>query len=136
MIRSILVGTDTSTAAALAVEQAGELARSHDAELLVLCVRPPVDAREVFDPAGLPDVERHLEGLTRRLSGITVRAFQGTGDPAEIICEVAEKNDVDVIVVGNRGTRGRRRWFLGSVPNAVVQHSPCSVFIVDTREAQ
>ena len=45
----------------------------------------------MFDPAGLPDVERHLEGLTRRLSGIAVRALQETGDPAAIICEVAER---------------------------------------------
>lgn len=136
MIRSILVGTDTSAAATLAAEQAGELARSHGAELLVLFVRPPVDAREIFDPAGVPDIDRYLEDLTQRLSGVKVRTRQEAGDPAETICDVAEKEDIDVIVVGNRGTRGRRRWFLGSVPNAVVQHSPCSVFIVDTREAQ
>lgn len=136
MIRSILVGTDTSAAAILAVEEAGRLARAHDAELVVLYVRPPVDAREVFDPAGVPDVDRHLQDLVQLLSGVKVRTRQESGDPAEKICDVAEEEGVDVIVVGNRGTRGRRRWFLGSVPNAVVQHSPCSVFIVDTREAQ
>jgi nucleotide-binding universal stress UspA family protein len=136
MIRSIMVGTDTSPAATLAVEEAAQLAQAHDAELVVLYVRPPVDAREMFDPAGIPDVDRHLEELTQRLAGVKVRTRQEAGDPAETICDVAEKEGVDVIVVGNRGTRGRRRWFLGSVPNAVVQHSPCSVFIVDTREAQ
>ena len=136
MIRSILVGTDTSAAAILAVEEAGRLARAHDAELVVLYVRPPVDAREVFDPAGVPDVDRHLQDMVQLLSGVKVRTRQEPGDPAEKICDVAEEEGVDVIVVGNRGTRGRRRWFLGSVPNAVVQHSPCSVFIVDTREAQ
>lgn len=136
MIRSILVGTDTSAAATLAVEQAGSLARAHDAELVVLYVRPPVDARQVFDPASVPDVDRHLEDLSQQLAGVKVRTRQETGDPAETICDVAEEEGVDVIVVGNRGTRGRRRWFLGSVPNAVVQHSPCSVLIVDTREAQ
>ncbi len=135
MIRSIMVGTDTSPAATLAVEEAAQLAQAHDAELLVLYVRPPVDAREMFDPAGMPDVDSHLEGLTQRLAGVKLRTRQEAGDPAETICDVAEKEGVDVIVVGNRGTRGRRRWFLGSVPNAVVQHSPCSVFIVDTREA-
>ena len=136
MIRSIMVGTDTSPAATLAVEEAAQLAQANDAELLVLYVRPPVDAREMFDPAGMPDVDRHLEELTQGLAGVKVRTRQEAGDPAETICDVAEKEGVDVIVVGNRGTRGRRRWFLGSVPNAVVQHSPCSVFIVDTREAQ
>lgn len=136
MIRSILVGTDTSAAAAVAVEEAGSLARAQDAELLVLYVRPPLDAREVFDPADVPDVDRHLDGLRSQLSNVKLRTRQENGDPAETICDVAAEEGVDVIVIGNRGTHGRRRWFLGSVPNAVVQHSPCSVLIVDTRDAQ
>lgn len=136
MIRSILVGTDTSAAAAVAVEEAGSLARAQDAELVVLYVRPPLDAREVFDPADVPDVERHLDGLRSQLSSVKFRTRQENGDPAETICDVAAEEGVDVIVIGNRGTHGRRRWFLGSVPNAVVQHSPCSVLIVDTRTAQ
>ncbi len=136
MIRSILVGTDTSPAATIAVDEAGRLARTHDAELLVLYVRPPVDVREVFDPARVPDVDSYLADLGARLSGVKVRTRREDGDAAETICDVAVEEDIDVIVVGNRGTHGRRRWFLGSVPNAVVQHSPCSVFIVDTREAQ
>jgi nucleotide-binding universal stress UspA family protein len=136
MIRSILVGTDTSPAACLAVMAAGELAQAHDAELVVLYVRPPVDAREVFDPGGVPQVDRHLDELAGQMSEVKVRTRQESGDPAETICDVAEQEGVDLIVVGNRGTHGRRRWFLGSVPNAVVQHSPCSVYIVDTREGQ
>lgn len=136
MISRVLVGTDTSPAATLAVEEAGRLARAHGAELVVLYVRPPVDAREVFDPVALPDVDAYLSDVTGRMDTIKVRTRKEAGDPAETICDVAEEEGTDVIVVGNRGTHGKRRWFLGSVPNAVVQHSPCSVFIVDTREAQ
>lgn len=136
MMRTVLVGTDTSPAATLAVEQAGALARAHHAELVVLYVRPPVDARDIFDPSALPDVDAYLDEVAGRLDGVKVRSRQEAGDPAETICDVADEEGADVIVVGNRGTRGRRRWFLGSVPNAVVQHSPCSVFVVDTREAQ
>lgn len=136
MIRSILVGTDTSAAATMAVDEAGLLARTHDAELVVLYVRPPVDARQVFDPAAVPDVDGHFEGLSARLEGLRFRTRRESGDAAATICDVAEEEGVDVIVVGNRGVHGRRRWLLGSVPNAVLQHSPCSVFVVDTREAQ
>ncbi len=136
MIRSILVGTDTSAAATLAVEEAGQLARAHDAELVVLYVRPPVDAREVFDPAAVPDVDGHFAGLAERLSGLNFRTRKESGDAAATICDVAQAEGVDVIVVGNRGTHARRRWLLGSVPNAVLQRSPCSVYVVDTREAQ
>ncbi len=135
-MRTILVGTDASAAATLAVEEAAVLARAHDAELVVVSVRPPVDAREVFDPYALPDLRTHLDGLAVRLEGVKVRTRQVSGDPAETLCESAEEEGADVIVVGNRGTRGKRRWFLGSVPNAVVHHAPCSVLVVDTREAQ
>ena len=136
MIRSILVGTDTSAAATIAVGEACELARTHDAELTILYVRPPIDVREVFDPERVPDVDGYFADLAPQLSGLNVRTRREDGDAAETICDVAAEEGVDVIVVGNRGTHGKRRWFLGSVPNAVVQHSPCSVLIVDTRVAQ
>jgi nucleotide-binding universal stress UspA family protein len=136
MIRSILVGTDTSPAATIAVDEACQMARTHDADLVVLYVRPPIDAREVFDPSRVPNVDGYFADLAPRLAGVRSRTRREDGDAAETICDVAEQEGVDVIVVGNRGTHGRRRWFLGSVPNAVVQHSPCSVLIVDTRVAQ
>jgi nucleotide-binding universal stress UspA family protein len=136
MMQKILVGTDTSASADLAVEAAAELARAQDAEMVVLYVKPPLDAREVFDPRKLPDASRYLEAMGARFDGVKVRTRLETGDPAEVVCDVAEEEGIDTIVVGNRGTHGRKRWFLGSVPNAVVQHAPCSVFIVDTRSAQ
>lgn len=53
MVQKILVGTDTSAPAELAVEAAADLATSHDAELVVLYVRPRLDVRKVFDPGKL-----------------------------------------------------------------------------------
>lgn len=136
MIRKILVGTDGSDSATLAVEEAGALARAHGAELVLVYVKAPVDPREVYDPAGVPDADAYFAKVVAGLGDVQCRTLQVSGDPAERICDVAEEENADVIVVGSRGTQGRRRWFLGSVPNAVVQHSPCSVFIVDTRAAQ
>jgi nucleotide-binding universal stress UspA family protein len=102
----------------------------------VLYVKPPVDAREVFDPSGMPDASAYLDAIAERFSNVKTRTRTESGDPAETICEVAEDESADVIVIGNRGTHGKKRWFLGSVPNGVVQHSPCSVFVIDTRSAQ
>ncbi|HXF72792.1 MAG TPA: universal stress protein, partial [Actinomycetota bacterium] len=82
MIQKLLVGTDTSAAADLAVEAAAELARAGDAELLVLYVRPPLDAREVFDPGKLPDPEAYLERMPSRFPGVKVRTRVEAGDPA------------------------------------------------------
>ncbi len=136
MPQKILVGTDASAAADMAVRAAAELAKATDAELTVMFVRPPVDAREVFAPGTMPDAEEYLASVAERHADVKIRTRVESGDPAETICQIAEEDATDVIVVGNRGTHGRKRWFLGSVPNAVVQHSPCSVYVVDTRSAQ
>lgn len=133
---TIIAATDGSAAATVAVGKAAALAEAQDAELLLLYVRPPLDSREVFRPATIPDLGAYLEDVRAHLSNVKVRTREEAGDPAETICDVAEQEGADVIVVGNRGTQGKRRWFLGSVPNAVVQHAPCSVYIVDTRRAQ
>jgi nucleotide-binding universal stress UspA family protein len=135
-MQKILVATDASPAADIAVDRAARLAAAQDGELLVLYVRPSLDAREVFSPDSLPDPDAYLGTMAERYSDVKVRTRLESGDPAETICDVAEEEAVEVIVVGNRGTQGKRRWFLGSVPNAVVQHAPTSVFIVDTRSAQ
>ena len=53
------------------------------------------------------------------------------GDPAQRICELAEAEDVQLVVVGNKGMAGVRR-FLGSVPNKVAHEVPSDVLIVKT----
>jgi nucleotide-binding universal stress UspA family protein len=136
MIQKILVGTDTSASADLAVQTAAGLALAHDAELLILHVKRPEEVRDAFDPAKAADATTYLEGMRSRFPSVKVRVRQEPGDPADRICSVAEDENVDTIVVGNRGVHGRRRRKLKSVPSAVVQRAPCSVFIVDTRTAQ
>src|SRR5262245_55051533 len=135
-VATIVVGTDTSAAADLAVDEAGRLARANGDELVVLLVRPDGDLRAVVDPAKAADPERHLSDLVRRFPDVTVRARIEHGDAAERICEVAGELKAETIVVGNRGTRGSWWKVKDSVPNLVLRHAPCSVYIVDTRRAQ
>ena len=54
------------------------------------------------------------------------------GDPADAILDVAEEQSADLIVVGNKGMTGAKRFLLGSVPNKVSHHAPCSVMIIRT----
>jgi nucleotide-binding universal stress UspA family protein len=136
MIKKVLVGTDTSASADLAVSHAAELARSYGAELTVLYVRAFDDGRDVVDPRIAADPDGYLRGLSTRLGGVPVKTRREHGDPAAAICRVAEDEAADVIVVGNRGTHGKRRGFVRSVPANVARQSPCSVLIVDTRTAQ
>jgi nucleotide-binding universal stress UspA family protein len=134
MIRKVLVGTDTSAAADLAVDAAAELARTNQAELLVVYAKNGDST--AFDPGKAPDPATYLRHVSERFPSVEARAFEEAGDPVEVLCTVAEAEDADVIVVGNRGAHDKRRRYLRSVPNGVVHCAPCSVFVVDTRKAQ
>ena len=136
MTRKILVGTDTSAAADLAVQAAAELARQGEAELLVVSVRSDGAARDAADPKKSADPDRYLAGMPDRFPHISVRSWSEPGDPADRLVEVAAAERVDTIVLGNRGTHGSWWRIRDSVPNLVLRHAPCSVFIVDTRTAQ
>src|SRR5919204_6974879 len=136
MISKVLVGTDTSASADLAVEAAADLAAGNEAELLVLYVRSDANGGEAADPKKAADPERYLERMAARFPSLKIRSWAEPGDPAERIVEVAAAERVDAIVVGNKGVHGSRWRGRGSVPTMVVRHAPCSVYIVDTRAAQ
>ena len=133
---TILVGTDTSAAADLAVDGAARLARDRNAELLVLYVRAEGDLRAAVDPTLAPDPQRHLHRLAERYPEVVTRTRVEAGDPAERIVAIAAEERADTIVVGNRGAQGSWWRVRDSIPNLVLRHAPCSVFIVDTRKAQ
>ena len=133
---TILVGTDTSSAADLAVDDAARLARDRDAELVILHVRNGDGLRSVVDPARPADPARHLAAVGARYPELHVRTLLEEGEPAAVICDVAERERAEMIVVGNRGTHGSWWRVKDSVPNLVLRYSPCSVLIVDTRRAQ
>ena len=80
------------------------------------------------------DVEALLREVTdeAKESGVSIEGFAREGEPADALIDVAEEEDADLIVVGNRGMTGASRFVLGSVPNKVSHHAPCSVMIVRT----
>ena len=147
MFHSIVVGTDGSDTATQAVRQAIELARAVGARIeLVSAYEPVSDARLREEsiqrvPQDLhwmlnprEDVEATLEQAARevRAAGVEVEVFARQGDPADAILDVAEERGSDLIVVGNKGMTGAKRFLLGSVPNKVSHHAPCSVLIIRT----
>jgi nucleotide-binding universal stress UspA family protein len=122
--RSIVVGTDGSETAQRAVAAAADLARLAGAALELVSAYEPVNPREDVD-ATLADAVGRLED-----SGLAVRTHAREGDPADAILDIAEEQDADLIVVGNKGMTGARRFLLGSVPNKISHYAPCSVLIV------
>ena len=140
MFRTIVVGTDGSGTAAAAVAQAAELASLNGGTLIVVSAySPPKDVAPPFgDAGGTPPVEivkGLLEDVERRFgSTATLRTVAREGSPADALLDVAEEEKADVIVVGNKGMTGAKRFVLGSVPNAISHHAPCHVLIVHTTE--
>jgi nucleotide-binding universal stress UspA family protein len=142
----IVVGTDGSETAAEAVRQAIDLAKFSNATLSIVSAYAPVSGRQVKDeqrdaPADVQyeigpreDVNLVLDtaAADARKEGIEVQTHPIEGDPAEAILKVAEETKADLIVVGNKGMTGARRFILGSVPNNISHHAPCSVIIVRT----
>jgi nucleotide-binding universal stress UspA family protein len=146
MFRSILVGTDGSDTAREAVRQAMDLARELGAGLQVVSAYGPVPAARLREeerdaPPDVQwaigpreDVEAILEAVVAEAGAAGVRAevHARQGDPADAILDVAEETGADLIVVGNKGMTGAKRFLLGSVPNKVSHHAPCSVLIIRT----
>jgi hypothetical protein len=52
-----------------------------------------------------------------------------------LVTDVAQSVGADLVVVGNRGMTGVKRFVLGNVPNKISHHAPCSILIVDTSRA-
>ena len=80
------------------------------------------------------DVNVILEGAAGRAkeAEVEVNTHPREGDPADAILNVAEETGADLVVVGNKGMTGARRFLLGSVPNKICHHAPCGVYIVRT----
>jgi nucleotide-binding universal stress UspA family protein len=147
MFRSIVVGTDGSDRATLAVGQALALARATGATLHVVHAVPPaIFGTEFVDADGVPITRADLreEGdqtLARVVAqaeheGVILHAHIVDGAPADGLIGIAETVDADLVVVGNLGMSGVRRFVLGSVPNKLSHHCPCSVLIVNTDPAK
>jgi nucleotide-binding universal stress UspA family protein len=147
MFRSIVVGTDGSQTAAEAVRQAVQLARDLGAKLEIVSAYEPVSDQRLRSerteaPSDLQwmvnqreDVDATLRQAaeTAKTAGVEdVEIFARQGDPADAILDVAEETGSDLIVVGNKGMTGAKRFLLGSVPNKVSHHAPCSVLIIRT----
>ena len=147
MFVSIVAGTDGSDTAAMALQAAVDLARQTGARLHIVSAYEPVaDQRMRGEQLGAPEDIQWAVGpradvlelldRARRLAGESgveeVETFARQGDAADAILDVAEEQAADLIVVGNKGMTGAKRFLLGSVPNKVSHHAPCSVLIVRT----
>jgi nucleotide-binding universal stress UspA family protein len=143
---SIVVGTDGSETAELAVRHAGQLAKDHAARLVVVTAYEPRDDALVKETEGVPDdirwaltdrVQAEEKAVKGRkiaaelgLKGVVAQAIAGS--PPEVLLEAANDFNADAIVVGSKGLTGAARFVLGSVASSVSHHAICDVLIVHT----
>src|SRR5215213_6788997 len=143
MVQTIAVGTDGSGTADKAVEFAIDLAARFEARIVFLSAYVPVkesrlareqrdapeDVQWTINPA--ENVDATLRDCEERAEarGLRWASEARQGEAAKVLVELAESNGADVLVIGNKGMERR---VLGSVPNSVSHHAPCSVLIVKT----
>jgi nucleotide-binding universal stress UspA family protein len=141
VFNTIVVGADDSATARQAVIVAADIAKMAGATLHIVTayerksVRVQDLPQEFRYSTTLNPADLLLQDLARIADerGLKSQIHPAPGHPAEVIIRVAEHENADLIVVGNKGMLGARR-VLGSVPNSVAHGAPCSVMLVDTHE--
>ncbi|PSN11757.1 universal stress protein [filamentous cyanobacterium CCT1] len=156
MFKKILVALDNSTHRPAVFEKALDLASATGAELMLCHVlsayeegSPGIPIRsyqayypvledstwrlyqkrwEEFEAQGIAQLRQELE--TARSAGVSAEFTQVAGEPAAMICSVANSWQADLIMVGSHGRRGLSELLLGSVSNYVMHHAECSVLVV------
>jgi nucleotide-binding universal stress UspA family protein len=141
----VVVGTDGSDTALLAVRHAAQLATATGARLIVVTAysnrddivarrsSAPEDVRWMLTDRNLAEEKaRQARQIAKTVGTETVIVDAHAGDPADVLIDVAKENHADLIVVGSKGLTSPARFVLGSVASSVSHHAPCDVLIVHT----
>ncbi len=136
-MEKILLAVDDSPFSLKAAEKAAELARALEAEVTVIAVAE-TPAVTSFDLVTLirEKIKKETAELLVKMEaffkekGLQVKTILGNGHPGSIICETAEKDGFDLIVLGHRGMGKIEELLLGSVSNRVAHCAKTSVLIV------
>jgi len=133
----LLIPIDGSKASLNAFEKAVEIAKNYHFDMKVISVvsiRAISDDRAELVDLMINDMNAKMEELIKNtdLTGINVKTEVIYGEAYTAILEVAEKDNVDLIVIGNRGQSRIERFFLGSVANRVIAEAKCPVLVIHT----
>lgn len=130
----ILVAYDGSEGAKRALEVAADRANGQPVTVVSVAELLPQFGRAgaMLLPEEDEERKRELADAMQILKarGVTAKAVERRGDPAEAIVDEANQEGAELIVVGTRGLNAAKRWLMGSVSTRVVQHAPCNVLVV------
>ena len=143
-MKKIAVGIDFTKVDDQVVETAVNLARLTGAELHVLHMWAPIPAYvgyEAYAYPGEDERQEELEEEKRRLrevvsgieaGGVQARAFMREGTSAEGLLELAEENQVDLLVIGTHSRRLLERALVGSTTDRIIRKSHLPTLVVPT----
>ena len=139
-LKKILWATDFSDEGQEALLYADAFAKAFKASIVALHVIPDFSAA-LYDAAYVikgelvkkvaavkKDAEEKLKAL-QKAKGISFKSIVKEGTAAKVIIEVAEKEGVDLIVIGRRGMSAIEKLFIGSVANQVLRNSPVPILV-------
>jgi len=139
----VLVPVDGSKHSSEGLKVASHYAKTKDAQLTLLTVIPSV--ADIDLELSASDRDRLLESMKSRGEELLAKAKEQmktlgvakvntilatAPSPAMEIVSYAEKEKIDLIVIGSRGRSANQRFHLGSVAENVVRHSPTCVYVV------
>ena len=142
MYKKILVPTDGSKFAERAEKQALLLARMTEAEIIALGVVETGFSLGISSNETVKDItemlkkeaEENIKIIEKMKEAehcdvkITLKIDEGS--PAAVILDTIEKENIDLVVMGNSGKTGFNRIIMGSVAEKVVKFAKCSVLVV------
>jgi len=133
--RSILTAVDFSEPSRVALEFAARLSRQCGAALHVLHVEHPL-LTAAARAEGIDLTHETREELTRftahaaAIGHSTLRQHVVTGEAPRVICDIAQREQVDLVVLGMHGMSGAAHALFGSTTEGVLEHSDTPVFVV------
>ena len=144
MYKKILVPLDGSELAKKALDQAEQLAKTFNAEIILLQVVPfmPIYGSPelvtplIVDEKQKESVERYLNNLAEELKGkgLRVTSMVKTGQQVAVeIIDFAKESGADLIVMCTHGRSGFTRWVLGSVAHKVVTRAETPILLIDLK---
>lgn len=144
---NVVVGSDGSATAELAVKTAAEVAAQHGARLVIVTAYTPHGddtARQgtvpddiawaVTDVNQAEDRVRRGRQLAAEAGVKETETHAVAGSPVDVLLDTADSFSADLIVVGSRGLTRTAGAILGSVAASVAHHAPCDIMIVKTTD--
>ena len=134
LFSKILVAVDGSESSSKAAEKSIDLAEKHGADLIALyIVAPNINFSQAFyfaEENGQKIVDDVKHEASAKKLNVQTEVLMDVGAVSKAIVEYAEKNNVNLIVIGTKGISGIKRMLVGSTASEVVKYSHCPVMVV------